>query len=559
MLLLLPAVAAVIAGGRHRLDIATATVLVSVALGLPVLWLTWASFRDARRSDDPIDPAADQRVRLGDLLCTIADAQGLTGQEVGVLVQGWSADVVDAYLGGTQVPEWNFVVAFLAVVAGDDRWHCESLKRRVRPVWEAVAETRALSGGAPAAEKAGASVPTGTGKWVTAMRRVTSTRLMVGRLHESVGRHEVLRSALVQMVDRLSEAATLLTAERDTLMRELAARQNSALIQKPDHGMEAELGNLRIQLQDSRRRLAAAERLRVATLQRLAESEQQRLLAERLKEEAITMAEQARTRLAELEQHPPFAGPRTTADRELSAGSTTPALMGNTDKQVGDEILCRVDHVLRDEAITLDRLREDLASTLRAELVPVKTARSVRVGHLADRPVGRHVALVVMAGVLAVILDASTAAVPIATRGVTWLDQLAPMSGEISSTRAAQGVGLDGESRASLQHELVITPAQNGNTVSYELDRDYKNLNLVVAITTDAADAAATIFTVYLDGKLFLLNSQNSQPSQYFFEGLTSAQFWIVPVSGVKILQLRAEDSLGTQGPSLWMSGSLTS
>jgi len=50
-LLLLPAgVALVLERRHHHLDIATVTVLVSVALGLPVLWLAWATYRDASRS-----------------------------------------------------------------------------------------------------------------------------------------------------------------------------------------------------------------------------------------------------------------------------------------------------------------------------------------------------------------------------------------------------------------------------------------------------------------------------------------------------------------------------
>src|SRR2546429_6769953 len=48
---LLPCVVALLLNWRdHRLDIATVAMLVSIALGLPVLWLTWAVFRDSRRA-----------------------------------------------------------------------------------------------------------------------------------------------------------------------------------------------------------------------------------------------------------------------------------------------------------------------------------------------------------------------------------------------------------------------------------------------------------------------------------------------------------------------------
>lgn len=51
-LFLLPAVVALELQRRdHHLDVATVTVLVSAALGLPVLWLTWALYRESRRPD----------------------------------------------------------------------------------------------------------------------------------------------------------------------------------------------------------------------------------------------------------------------------------------------------------------------------------------------------------------------------------------------------------------------------------------------------------------------------------------------------------------------------
>ena len=48
---LMPGAAALLLANRHHhLDVGTVTVLVSVSLGLPVLWLTWATYRDAGSS-----------------------------------------------------------------------------------------------------------------------------------------------------------------------------------------------------------------------------------------------------------------------------------------------------------------------------------------------------------------------------------------------------------------------------------------------------------------------------------------------------------------------------
>jgi hypothetical protein len=340
-----------------------------VALVPIVGWVVgWAASRRASR-----DSTDGEQIRLAELLRTIADAQGLTGLDVRVLIHGWSGETIDAFLAGKQLPEWDFVVAFLAVVAGNERWRRELLERRVRPVWEAAAKAPAVDVGVA---NAGALVPlpARTGNWVAALRRVADTSMVSGRAQESVSRHEILQSGLEEVVRRLSEAVSLLGAERDALLGELAVRQNDAFNRELDREMRAELEELRAQLQDSRRRLATAERLRAATGQRLAESERQLMLAERLKTKAIAQAEEARARLAELELHPAPPFPRKAASRDLSAASTASALMGDTDTQVGDEILCRADNVLREEAATLGRLSEDLSGTSRAKLFPGEAA-----------------------------------------------------------------------------------------------------------------------------------------------------------------------------------------
>src|SRR5689334_15129934 len=50
-LLLLPWVGALMLARRHHhLDVGAVTVLVSLSLGLPVIWLAWATYREAIRS-----------------------------------------------------------------------------------------------------------------------------------------------------------------------------------------------------------------------------------------------------------------------------------------------------------------------------------------------------------------------------------------------------------------------------------------------------------------------------------------------------------------------------
>src|SRR5690242_16335095 len=50
-LFLLPAVVALTLVLRHRhLDVAAVSLLVTLSLGLPAAWFSWAGFRDSRRS-----------------------------------------------------------------------------------------------------------------------------------------------------------------------------------------------------------------------------------------------------------------------------------------------------------------------------------------------------------------------------------------------------------------------------------------------------------------------------------------------------------------------------
>lgn len=136
----------------------------------------------------------------------------------------------------------------------------------------------------------------------------------------------------------------------------------------------------------------------------------------------------------------------------------------------------------------------------------------------------------------------------------TWLDQLAPTSGEISSSDAAPDAVI--QAYPPLSHELIASPAQNGNDVTYNLDGKYKTLNIEVAATGNAP-GTDTIFVLGLDGTAYPLNAPST--NAYFFAGITTPKNWIINVSGVKNLQLVLTDDTTGQGPSLLVSASLTS
>ena len=191
---------------------------------------------------------------------------------------------------------------------------------------------------------------------------------MLSLVERSVDRYRTLEVGLAEMLNRLSGAVISLTNERDRLRAELDARQidteNGGISQRAF----VELDDLRHQLRDAQERLLVAERTREATSQRLEESERQRLLAERLRDEALDQADRARRRLAELEGRP-AALPMTTVGLD-SAEDSQPVLMGDDDQRIAEEVLRRVDEVLRDEAEALDQLGDKLAAGPRQQLVP---------------------------------------------------------------------------------------------------------------------------------------------------------------------------------------------
>jgi hypothetical protein len=312
----------------------------------------------------------DRPATLGELLRTIADAQGLTSQDLRELVQGWSGELVDAYMDGIRRPGWDFVMAFLDVIAGDDRWRREVLERRIRPVWEAA--TNVGSHGREAEGTAGEGVVVvmpENGDWIAALRNVARTRRVVGRLSVSIRRHEGLGTGLAEMLDRLSLAVTSLAAERDSLRLELAARRSDDRVEHLRGQVQAELESLRGQLRYAQQRLDETERIRAETARRLEISELQRRLAERLRDVAIAQAEQDQRRLAELEGYPAPTIPRLPGIPQLTEGPET-VLMGNNDRQVAEEILEKIDRVLSDESESLGHMEEELARTPPPESAP---------------------------------------------------------------------------------------------------------------------------------------------------------------------------------------------
>jgi outer membrane protein assembly factor BamB len=325
--------------------------LVSLA-PLVAAVIGWAKARYVGRGPD-----GHRMVSLSEILRTIADAQGLTGADLRARMPRWNNDL-DAYLDGSRRPGWDFVNAFLDLIAGNDRWRREVLERRIRALWEAADIPQSNRSPDKVIVSNAAAVP-GTTSWLRALREVADTRRVTIRVETSVDRYESLQEGLTRVLHRLTQAITSLGTERDELRDALAV-----LASQSQHYGSAptgtELDDLRRQLRDTQQQLTHAEQLRVDTEQRLDESEKQRRHAEQLRDKAEDQARLAWRRLAEVERRQVFGQLQTHAISQTS--SIDLAETWNTDMAAGRRVLDQVDQILRDETVTLNRIGDDLAA-----------------------------------------------------------------------------------------------------------------------------------------------------------------------------------------------------
>ncbi|MET8049740.1 PQQ-binding-like beta-propeller repeat protein [Streptosporangium sp. NPDC005286] len=189
------------------------------------------------------------------------------------------------------------------------------------------------------------------------------------RIEQSITQQNNIGEGLLKTRDRLTQATTQLTIERQKLHDRLLASQSgisatAEVSEAERERLEAEVARLRRDLQDTQQRLAVAERLRGEAQRRLEESERQRAQGERLLREAHAQATEARRHLADIDARPVLES-ASLASRALPVIADT-QLMGDNDQQAVEEIFRYVDDVFHQEAVTLDQVQNDLAVTATA-------------------------------------------------------------------------------------------------------------------------------------------------------------------------------------------------
>jgi hypothetical protein len=277
----------------------------------------------------------------------IATGRGVTLRDLEARMP-YGRSAISEYINGEQRPPWKFVSAFLDACLGDDQHGRETLERKVRPLWEAAAPDRAhrraglVVSGSPKA-------PAELAEWMSALREAANSQELVSRLQLSVSRHQAIVSGLLEMMSRLRSAAEALAAERDELRKQIQDRV----------ALAEELLQVRIQLEDTQRRLDAAQRLQAGTSLRLQEALRQYAEAERLRHEATAQAISARQQLAQLEQSAAIIVVDKVASTKTSDVEGA-SLMDGADQALASRILHRVDDALNEEAANLDDVRSEV-------------------------------------------------------------------------------------------------------------------------------------------------------------------------------------------------------
>jgi hypothetical protein len=315
----------------------------------------------------PLRSEYEELRELAAVLRGIADGHGLTLRDLeNRMPYGHTA--ISENLNGAKRPGWRFVVAFLTACAGGDRHALTELERKIRPLWESAGQDRTRK--TPSVATSGdALVPVDVRTWVAQLHETVRTLQVVTELQSSVNRNFGLIQSLAFLTAQTSAAVLTLSAERDALREELAAREADA----------RELRQTRLQLDDTQSRLAAAERLQTEMSRRLYEALRQREEAESLKQKAVAQAEAARRRLAEIEDDA-VAFVNHPSDWQEAESNLVGGLMGPADQEIADEILNAVDATLGDEAANLSALQTQIfgASDAIAHTAELSAGQSLR-------------------------------------------------------------------------------------------------------------------------------------------------------------------------------------
>jgi hypothetical protein len=265
--------------------------LVAILSVVPVLGVVADWGRKQRGS---AERTPSERVDLAGVLCDLAEAHSVSRAKVREALGERNADTL---LDGTSFPKWDAIVAFLAVVAHDNRGVRDGLERLVRPVWESAGRKEAKAAGGGATAKIMVQVTAEAGVLLAICQRAAEASRVAGRLQESVNNLQSWRNGLSFALGKYASEISSHTAEQD--------------------------------------RAGQQERLR----QRLDETERGLQTAKTLRDDAVAQATRFRQDLARIE-HPPVPAPPALT---VSLDDDPYRLLGEASQLTGDDVIWRTD------------------------------------------------------------------------------------------------------------------------------------------------------------------------------------------------------------------------
>jgi NACHT domain len=178
-LLLLPwVVALVLVRGHHHLDSGAVGIVAAFCVGLPTLWVTWAAYRDARRSDTPVSGLS--MVQVADRLAVAVGTQWENEAAVRRLNDPWPLPVSWAAADPSLTDTWDSLARLAVSGAG---WPASSH----RATWASGPGDLAGTGG----ELAGVLIRVPTGRLVVLGEPgAGKTMLMVRLVLDLLGRRD---------------------------------------------------------------------------------------------------------------------------------------------------------------------------------------------------------------------------------------------------------------------------------------------------------------------------------------------------------------------------------
>jgi hypothetical protein len=294
---------------------------------------------------------------LAGALRQLVDTAGLSlGQLADVIPFGKST--ISDKLNGQSRPQWAFVEAVVRACTPRDARARGILEARFTKLWEQADPDRATllpldtpqrtaPRSTPDADSVDADpvVPGQLQAIVTTLNSIAAKQERVAQTQLELSRSHELFTAVLDFQQRLEAAVQELLSDRENLREE---RDRPAAAHEHFSRLDERHAAVLSQLADTQQRLASAHALQEATEQRLRAAQQQRRLANKLRDQATSQLDQALAAIAGTVPRQTANLPvrRTTPDPRPETSVPAHTFLGPADQEIAAAVLARMQEEL---------------------------------------------------------------------------------------------------------------------------------------------------------------------------------------------------------------------